>query len=170
MSVRFERLHDLDLVFGIDPRKDRNVLDDLLQILNAHLGQLSAGDDTLLGIVRIQDAEITRNVQGSKGMISCDHHRPNAGRFADSNSLAHFGPRRVDHAGHTHKDHPLLKQLFSDLAGQRFQGPHGDAEYPHAFIRQAVVGTRDAPGPSFIQWLHLAIVPNSIAGVHELSN
>ena len=129
MAEALQRPHDSQLLLGRHTRVDHRV----------------GGDSPERGVVervdlrpsdgprgRDGEAELAPHRQGRGGMVTGDHHRPDAGRAAPSDRRLRLLARWIDHA-----DKPDEHELPLDLGGMTaeglglWHGPPGKRQHPH---------------------------------------
>ena len=95
LSLTLPGLDDADLVFGRHTGINADVFHLFVQFTVAHGIQFGTGDGQ---VTLQQNAQLTGDGGGGHHMVTCDHHRLDAGTTADLNSRLGFRTGRIDHA------------------------------------------------------------------------
>jgi len=147
-------------VFGTHAGIHSHILDDRLQFVDAHLGQLLACDNAILPIGLPRDSQLARDTQGRQRVIPGDHHRADSRLATFDNRVLDFGAWRIDHAGQTYEDQRLLQRLLIDRLGQILQWAHGHAQDSYALARQLVVSLCHTLSPVVVHRYRLPVLPH----------
>ena len=158
MAEALQRPHDSQLLLGRHTRVDHRV----------------GGDSPERGVVervdlrpsdgprgRDGEAELAPHRQGRGGMVTGDHHRPDAGRAAPSDRRLRLLARWIDHTDEPNKHELPLDPggiIFEGLGG--WHGPPGKRQHPHrpagelrgsvSDLTAACIGERHHGAPSLL--------------------
>ena len=99
------------------------------------------------------DAELTSDLQGSKRVISSDHHRADTGYFAQRNRLPDLRTRWVDHADETDEHQVFFQLCWISWRGELLHRSHGKPQHAHALPGKAIMGFDNSLAPGIVQRL-----------------